>query len=272
MNDPTPLLPRLPRHAQVTIHRFLRAHCHEAHAHGVLLGLSGGIDSAVTARLCVDALGAKAVSAVLLPDRGYPSELLGETRSFAHDLGIESETIPIDGPEDAFRAVLGESTDLAGIGNVKARIRMALLYARARERGALVVGTGNKSEILLGYFTKWGDGGVDLLPLGDLYKTEVRELAALLSIPEPILLRAPTAGLWPGQTDEEELGHPYELLDRVLRGLEELRGEEEIAGLLGVPIESVHEISERVARYRHKRRTPPIPKLSLRTIGIDWRD
>jgi NAD+ synthase len=135
-----------------------------------------------------------------------------------------------------------------------------------------VLGTGNKSEILLGYFTKYGDGGVDLLPLGDLYKTQVWALAEQLGLPEPIRSRPPTAGLYEGQTDEAELGLPYRDLDRILHGLEGLRSVEEIADATGLPLAAVRAIELRVAANRHKRRSAPIPKIGLRTVGIDWRD
>jgi NAD+ synthase len=266
------LVPKLPSHARSTIEQFLRAHALGEGKDGVVVGLSGGIDSALTARLAVDALGAAQVLGVLLPDAAFPPALIPETVEYARSLGIESRTIPIDPIERAFADALPGPNDLVTIGNTKARIRMVLLYAIARGRRRLVAGTGNKSELLLGYFTKYGDGGVDLLPIGDLYKTEVRALASELALPEAIRARPPTAGLWDGQTDEEELGAPYEVVDRILRGLEELRSEAEIASATGLPPARVRDIARRVHESRHKRRPAPVAKVGLRTVGIDWRE
>jgi len=266
------LAPKLPAHAESSIHQFLRAHVREAGASGVVVGLSGGVDSALAVRLAKDALGASRVHGVILPDRPYSTSLLEETEAYARGLGVPTRTIPIDPIEAAVRAAFPAVDDRTLWGNAKARIRMLLLYSVGRSSGLLVLGTGNKSEILLGYFTKYGDGGADLLPLGDLYKTEVYELAASLGLPTAVRERAPTAGLWEGQTDEAELGLPYVQIDRILRGLEELREPAEIADLTGLAPAVVASIVARVASNRHKRRPPPIPKLSLRTIGIDWRD
>ena len=266
------LVPRLPAHAVETVAQFLRAHALHDGADGVVVGLSGGIDSALVARLARDALGAAHVLGVLLPDAAYPGDLATETKAYARELGFESRTVPIEPIEAAYRTNLPELGDRVSLGNVKARIRMTVLYAIARERRRLVLGTGNKSELLLGYFTKYGDGGVDLLPLGDLYKTDVRAIAERLDLPAAIRERAPTAGLWEGQTDEGELGISYTDLDQILYGLEQLRSEEEIAELTGFPLARVREVAERVVRFRHKRRPPPIPKVRHRTIGIDWRD
>lgn len=261
-------LPGLPAYAESAIHQFLRAHAPA----GVVVGLSGGIDSAVAARLAVDALGADRVVALLLPDRAHPAPLLGETQAFARDLGIAARLYPIDPVEEAFRGLLPELEGPTAWGNVKARIRMILLYAAARADGRLVLGTGNKSELLLGYFTKWGDGGVDLQPLGDLYKTQVSALAERLQLPAAVRERPPSAGLWPGQTDEEELGAPYAALDAVLFGLEQLLPLPEIVRRTGLPAPLVEAVHARVVANRHKRRLPPIPKLALRTVGVDWRE
>jgi NAD+ synthase len=268
----TGLVPRLPAHAIDTIAQFLRAHGLGNGADGVVVGLSGGIDSALVARLARDALGADHVLGVLLPDAAFPGPLRTETEEYARGLGVETRTVPIESVEAAYRTLLPELADRVSLGNVKARIRMTILYAIARERRRLVAGTGNKSEILLGYFTKYGDGGVDLLPLGDLYKTDVRGIARELALPPAILDRPPTAGLWEGQTDEEELGISYADVDQILYGLEQLRSEEEIARVTGFPLARVQEVSARVVRFRHKRRPPPIPKVRLRTIGMDWRE
>lgn len=266
------LLPRAPPFAVATIHQFLRAHALAPGLDGVVVALSGGIDSALVARLARDALGPEHVLGVQMPDAQFPPELLAETEAFGQGLGIEMRTVPIAPVIAAFRELLPELSDRIALGNVAARVRMVALYAIARERHRLVAGTGNKSEILLGYFTKHGDGGVDLLPIGDLYKTEERQIARELGLPERILARPPTAGFWEGQTDESELGFTYDEADRVLFGLEQLRGDEEIARLTAIPLERVRRVLERVERHRHKRRPAPIPKLGLRTIGIDWRD
>ncbi|HTP56399.1 MAG TPA: NAD+ synthase [Thermoplasmata archaeon] len=266
------LLPRLPAHARSTIEIFLRAHALGDGRDGVVVGLSGGIDSAVTARLARDALGPAHVLGVMMPDAAFPSALLAETADYARTLGIEVRTVPIDPIERAFAQAVPGGTDVVSVGNTKARIRMVIAYSIARQHRRLVAGTGNKSELLLGYFTKYGDGGVDLLPIGDLYKTEVRALAAELGLPEAIRSRPPTAGLWEGQTDEAELGAPYEVVDRVLKGLEELRSEAEIVAATGIDPARVRDIARRLADSRHKRRPPPIPKVGLRTVGIDWRE
>ncbi len=266
------LVPRLPAHAEATIHQFLRAQVAEAGSEGVVLGLSGGIDSALCARIARDGLGPERVTGLQLPDRAQSAGITAETTEFAQSLGIESRTIAIEPAESSFRALLTGAGDRVAWGNVKARIRMILLYAWAREHRQLVLGTGNKSEILLGYFTKWGDGGVDLIPIGDLYKTQVRELAELRGIPETIRARPPSAGLWEGQTDESELGLPYTALDQILSGIEQLRTPEEIARLTGLPRTQIEGVIATVERTRHKRRLPPIPKVGLRTVGLDWRE
>ncbi len=265
-------LPRLPAHAEPSIHQFLRAHALADGNTGVVVGLSGGIDSALTARLARDAIGAAGVLGILLPDARFPAALREETEAYGRSLGIEVRTVPIAPAERAFREMLPEVTDRVTVGNVVARIRMNVLYALARERRRLVAGTGNKSELLLGYFTKYGDGGVDLLPIGDLYKTEVRELADRLELPRAVRVRAPSAGLWEGQTDEEELGLPYSTIDRILVGLERLRTEEEIAEGTGLPLDQVRAVAARVAGSRHKRRAAPVAKVGFRTVGLDWRE
>ncbi|MHB1435845.1 MAG: NAD+ synthase [Thermoplasmata archaeon] len=241
------------------IGRFLLREVDAAHATGVVVGLSGGIDSALTARLARDALGPDRVLGLLLPDRGYPTALREETIGYARDLGIRSEVIEIAPIEDQVAAAVGPALDRIDLGNIKARIRMLLLYARARPLGRLVAGTSNRSELRLGYFTKYGDGGSDLLPLGHLYKTQVRGLARLLELPAPILERAPTAGLWAGQTDEAELGLPYAVLDPILVGLDRRLPVEEIAHRTGRPPDEVRSVAARVQHHRHKSLLPPTP-------------
>ncbi len=265
-------VPHLPKHAGSTIRQFLSVHAGPPAGEGVVVGLSGGIDSAVCARLAVDALGPERVLGVLLPAAGFPDELREETEQYAETLGIAHRTIPLGEIVSAFQAAVPDVTDRITAGNTVARLRMTVLYALARDRRRLVLGTGNKSELLQGYFTKYGDGGVDLLPIGDLYKTQVRALAAELDLPKVILDRPPSAGFWEGQTDEEELGTSYAELDRVLFGIEQLCRPEEIHERTGIPLEMIHRIADRVTLTRHKRRLPPVAKLGWRTVGLDWRE
>ncbi len=269
---PHRLVPPLPAHARETLVRFLRAQVEGSGASGVVVGLSGGVDSATAATLAVEALGRERVQAFYLPDAPGTDGVAGEVRHFAEGIGLSLAELDLGPWIDRLSSDLPELSDRRVLGNVKARLRMVALYAKANARGSLVLGTGNKSELLLGYFTKYGDGGADLLPLGDLYKTPLYTLARELGVPEPILARPPTAGLYAGQTDEEELGAPYALLDAILYGLERVWEPSEIAKELSVPLERVLPVVDRVERNRHKRRLPPIPKLGLRTVGLDWRD
>jgi NAD+ synthase len=148
---------------------------------------------------------------------------------------------------------------------------MMCLYAAAQERGRMVCGTGNKSEILVGYFTKHGDGGVDMQPIGDLYKTQVALLARHLGLPEAILGRVPSAGLQPGQSDEADLGLSYARLDAILRGIEMNADATAIAQRTGESLAEVQRVERLVRRSEHKRHLPLIPKIGARTVGIDWR-
>src|SRR6266704_2743434 len=157
-------------------------------------------------------------------------------------------------------------------GNLRARARMIVLYFIANTEGRIVMGTGNKSELLTGYFTLFGDGAADFLPIGDLYKTQVREMARYLALPPEIVEKVPTAGLWPGQTDEGELGISYDELDRILLGIELQLEPEAIAQKAGVPLDHIAYVQKLVTSTVHKRKMPLIPKVGARTIGLDWRE
>ncbi len=242
-----------------------------------VVGLSGGIDSAVAAALAVEAVGSKRVLAVLLHLRPSGRDYRDATAIAAH-LGIPSLSLPL-GPVLLATAKAAQvplrprrQEDRLRGGNIAARLRMVLLYDQAANRGGLVLGSGNKSELLLGYFTKHGDGGVDLAPLGDLFKTQVRTLARDLGLPQFVVGKAPSAGLWPGQSDEQELGASYEQLDRALRGIELGLHGRSLASAAGVSVDVAARVEARVAASVHKRRLPLIPKVGVRTIGTDWRE
>jgi len=239
---------------------------------GVVLGLSGGVDSALVAKLCADAIGPKRVLALALPD-GEGSADLADAKGYAHELGIAFRSVdiaPLVAPFE--RALKAGRAGRIPRGNLRARARMIVLYFVANTEDRLVMGTGNKSELLTGYFSRWGDGGVDFLPLGDLYKTQVRAMARALGVPKMIVDKVPTAGLWRGQTDEGELGISYEDLDRVLLGIELQMEPEAIAEKTGVDLVEVRRIEALVAATAFKRKPPLIPKVGVRTIGLDWRE
>jgi len=267
------LQPRFHEDQVAIIESFLRHHLEDSGARGLVLGMSGGLDSSLVARLCVDAVGADKVLGVWSGEGPPRDAEYRDASAWAKALRVELRRFDIAPLVAGFRRALkAGKDDRVALGNVKARARMILLYFIANTEGRLVIGTGNKSELATGYFTLFGDGGADFLPIGDLYKTQVREMAAFLKVPRKILEKVPTAGLWPGQTDEGELGIRYEDLDRVLLGIELRMAPDEIASRAGVDPETVARIDALVARNAHKRKTPLVPKVGIRTFGLDWRE
>lgn len=258
--------------ARKVVTGFLREYVQRTGSKGLVLGLSGGLDSALVAALATEALGAERVDASYLPGTTSHADDRSSAEEVAEHLGLALNEVSVAGAVEAIEPLLGVEPDRAVVGNLQARLRMAVLYARAQATGRLVVGTGNKSELLVGYFTKHGDGGVDLLPIGDLYKSQVGVLAEAVGLPERVRTRAPTAGLWRGQTDEAELGLPYATLDIVLAGLERQADAERIAEAADLEKGEVERIAGLVRSTWHKRNAPPIAKVGWRTVGVDWRE
>lgn len=259
-----------PDEAVRVLERFLADYLAAAGRSRFVLGLSGGIDSAVSAALAVRAVGPDRVHAYALPEAATSPTDLEDAQAVARQLGLAYRSRSIQPLLDAFPTAFPEA-DRLGLANAKARFRMILLYAEARRSDALVLGTGNKSELLTGYFTKYGDGGVDVQPLGDLYKTQVFQIAEHLGLPERVRTKPPTAGLWPGQTDEDELGLTYAILDRILLGIEIKLPHEAIAEIVGVPASEVERVERMRRASQHKRRLSLNPRIGIRTIGLDWR-
>lgn len=237
---------------------FIKEKVGGAGANGVVIGISGGIDSATVAYLAVRALGKDRVMGLIMPY--YKNRDVDDAKLVCESLGIEYRLIHIKPIVDEFEKAVG-GLDTRSRGNVMSRTRMVLLYAHANARNYLVLGTSNRSEFLTGYFTKWGDGASDYAPLINLYKTEVWEIAKRLGVPERIIQKKPSAGLWEGQTDEDELGISYHLLDEILWRLVDLKMEKgEIARELGVPVERVEYVEGLVKKSEHKRRLPIGPE------------
>lgn len=250
---------------------FLKDHVRRAGAKGLVVGMSGGIDSAVTAALAIRAVGTQRVLGVRMPaPDSDPADAEHGTLLCEH-LGLEAIERGIGPIVAGLEQALETKPDAYVHGNAKARARMMFLYAEAQSRGYLVCGTGNKSELLIGYFTKYGDGGVDLEPIGDLYKTQVQALARHLGLPDWLLERPPSAGLHPGQTDEEDLGMTYAELDAALKAIELNTPSDQIAGRAGIPPDKAASVEAMVRRSEHKRHAPLVPKIGARTVGIDWR-
>ena len=228
-------------------------------ASGAVIGLSGGIDSALTAFLTVSALGKENVLGLLLPEKGISSKQdIDDATEVANILGIEYKIIEISPILASFSSAIPvfDRRAKTANGNLKARTRMCILYYHANLMGRMVVGTGNKTELLLGYFTKYGDGGVDIEPIGDLYKTQVRGLSRYMDIPARMIEKIPTAGLWPGQTDESELGVSYEMADQILTMLvDEKKDISDIKSRF--PPEIVDKLEVRISSSGHKRMPPP---------------
>ncbi|HBB38450.1 MAG: NH(3)-dependent NAD(+) synthetase [Candidatus Magasanikbacteria bacterium GW2011_GWD2_43_18] len=218
----------------------------------VVLGLSGGIDSATVAFLAVAALGADKIHGFILPSSTNAEEDARLATEVATSLGVSYETVSIEPLLDAFKQALPEVTTQHAIGNLKARIRMSILYTKANSIGGIVLGTGNKTECMIGYYTKYGDGGVDLLPIANLYKHEVRALAKELGVPQEIIEKKPTAGLWEGQYDEDEIGMSYDVLDSMLDAIETKHD------LSAFESEKVARVQHMIKISEHKRHMPPV--------------
>jgi NAD+ synthase len=221
-----------------------------AGADGFVFGLSGGVDSATAAALAVRAVGPEQTLGALLPCHSQPEDA-HLARLVAETFGIPTVTVDLSKAYDALMAVLPPSDHRLATANVKPRLRMIAWYYLSSSHNYLVLGAGNKTELEVGYFTKYGDGGVDLLPLGDLYKTRVWELARELGVPQEVIDRPPTAGLWPGQTDEGEMGITYAELDRVLAAIET----GDASDIIPATLEKVQGM---ISRSAHKRAVPPV--------------
>ena len=246
-------IPSIDREYADGIVSFIRDTVKRAGCDGAVIGLSGGIDSAVVTKLTVEALGPKNVINVFMPSATTPEDDHRCTSEFSSSLGTDYKVVGISPMVDAFSTALGlNDDDRLERGNISARCRMIILFDTAKRMNYLVIGTSNKSEMMMGYFTKFGDGACDVVPIVNLYKTQVRELAKVIGIPEGFITRPPSAGLWEGQTDEDEMGVTYHDLDNVLYRLDSM-DDAEISERTGVPLKKVSEIREKVRRTAHKR-------------------
>jgi NAD+ synthase len=255
--------------ARRVIGQFIRGQLRQAGFENVVLGLSGGIDSALVAYLTAEAIGADKLLCVLMPYRESSAASRADAEEVVRRLGAASDVVDISPMVDAFFAEDPEATPLRR-GNFMARQRMAVLYDRSVTWGGLVVGTGNKTESLIGYTTLFGDSACAFNPIGDLYKSQVRQIAVAMGVPEGIITKAPSADLWPGQTDEAEAGFSYPVLDRLLFWrIDKRRSIEELVEL-GFDRALVERVDRMVATSEFKRQVPPIAKLGPRTAGVDY--
>jgi len=232
------------RNTIIRIVDWLRERLNESDTQGYVLGLSGGLDSAVCAALIRKATD-NCLGLILPIDSDVKD--LDDAANIADLLKLKTQYIDLTAVYSSLVKIL-PGGDRVALGNIKARLRMVVLYYHANSQNYLVCGTGNKTEISLGYFTKYGDGACDVLPIGDLYKGQVRELAGELKIPENIMNKTPSAGLWSGQTDEEEIGFTYEEMDNALRQIEGGKVDDETA----------NKLKEVMSRTTHKREKPKI--------------
>jgi len=254
--------------------RFIKDYVKKTKAKGAVVNLSGGIDSSTTVALTSLALGGDKVLALSLPEKETYNPVDQEhSKMLAKKFGFNLEIIDITNILAAYYRLIPafDPDNKLSKGNIKARARMICLYYYANSQNRIVVGSSDKSETMMGYFTKWGDIAADISPLMDLYKTQVRQLAAYIGVPAEIIAKPPTPQLWPGQLAEKELGIKYETLDLILLGLENFLAPEEIAAQVKMPLKLVTSIKTRWLSKEHKRRPPLTMKTEYRTIGTDFR-
>ncbi|MGD6934668.1 MAG: NAD+ synthase [Candidatus Bathyarchaeia archaeon] len=259
---------------ETRISRFIKEYVSNSQAKGVVLGLSGGIDSATIAALCSKALGSENVLALLLPEGETRNQKdIDDAKAIAEQFNIETQMVDMTPIVNNFYEAIPifDQSDRVCKGNIKARTRMIILYYYANKLNKIVCGSSDKSETLMGYFTKWGDGAADMAPIMDLYKTQVRKLAIHLGIPKSIAMKPSTPALWPNQSAEGELGIKYDTLDLILYGLERFMPTEEIASQIDIHQDLVEKVKSRWLDNEHKRRMPITPKLGFRTVGNDFR-
>jgi NAD+ synthase len=260
--------------AATRIKRFIKDYVEKTEGKGIVIGLSGGIDSSTAAALTALAIGGDKISALNMPEKeNYNTTDIRHAKMVAKKFGFKLETIDISPILKAYYKALPiyDEDDKLSRGNIKARTRMVCLYYYANHLGKIVCGSSDKSETMMGYFTKWGDVAADISPLMDVYKTQVRQLAAHIEIPKEIITKPPSPQLWPGQTAENELGVKYEVLDLILFGLENFMSPEEIAQSLELSVKLVQGIKDTWLTREHKRRLPLTIKLEYRTVGANFR-
>ncbi len=258
--------------ARRIIGEFIRGHLEQAGFERVVLGLSGGLDSALVAHLVSEAIGAERLLCVLMPYRTSSPESRADAETVVAQLGCTHKVIEISAIVDGYidSALGGDDPGRSRRGNFAARARMAVLYDQSVMWGGLVAGTGNKTEALLGYTTIFGDNASAFNPIGDLYKSQVRQLAADMGVARQILHKPPTADLWPGQTDEAELGLTYPQMDRLLYWLVDGRRSDRELAEMGFEADHVLRVQRLIAGSEFKRQTPPVAKLTTRTPGVDY--
>jgi NAD+ synthase len=256
------------------IRRFIKQYVENSGANGIVLGLSGGVDSSTTAALSSLAIGGDRVLGLMLPEKetGNPKDI-DDAKLVAEKFGLKTQICDITPALESFYKTIPafDSADKLCKGNIKARTRMIYLYYYANKFNRIVCGSSDKSETMMGYFTKWGDAAADISPIMDLYKTQVRKLAAHLGIPAELTAKPSTPALWPNQLAETELGVKYETLDLILYGLERFMTPEEIAQQLNIENVLVKKVKSRWLSAEHKRRMPLTAKLEYRTVGADFR-
>ena len=256
------------------IRRFIKEYIENSGADGIVLGLSGGIDSSTIAALSSLAIGGDRVLGLMLPEKEtHNPKDIEDAKLVAGKFGLKTQICDITPILESFYKAIPifDQADKLCKGNIKARTRMICIYYYANKLNRIVCGSSDKSETMMGYFTKWGDVAADISPIMDLYKTQVRKLAAHLGIPQELAAKPATPALWPNQFAETELGIKYETLDIILYGLERFMATEEIARQLNIENALVEKVKSRWLSAEHKRRMLLTAKLEYRTVGTDFR-